>query len=82
MAIADVFDAVSAKRCYREALPLPTCFQIIEEGSRRDFDSVIAEVFLSIKDQIAKVCEDQSAKSDASDGGQQPFKNSSMAREK
>ncbi len=60
----------------------PTCFQIIEEGSRRDFDSVIAEVFLSIKDQIAKVCEDQSAKSDASDGGQQPFKNSSMAREK
>ena len=85
MAIADVFDAVSAKRCYREALPLPTCFQIIEEGSGRDFDPVIAEVFLSIKDQVAKVCEDQSPKSDTSDtsdGGQQPFKNSSMAREK
>ena len=26
MAIADVFDAVSQKRCYREAVPIDECF--------------------------------------------------------
>lgn len=55
MSIADVFDAVSAKRCYRDAMPLPDCFQIIEDGSGQDFDPVMAEVFLKIKDQVIEV---------------------------
>lgn len=55
MTIADVFDAVSAKRCYRDALPLEECFHIIEEGSGQDFDPIIAEVFLDMKDRITKV---------------------------
>lgn len=54
MAVADVFDAVSAKRCYRDALPLETCFSIIEEGSGRDFDPIIAETFLGMKDRICE----------------------------
>lgn len=29
MAVADVFDAVSAQRCYRDAMPLDQCFEII-----------------------------------------------------
>lgn len=32
MAVADVFDAVSAKRCYRDAMPLEECYNIIEKG--------------------------------------------------
>lgn len=52
MAIADVFDAVSEKRCYRDALPLEQCFEIILEGSGQDFDPMLVEVFLSIKDKI------------------------------
>lgn len=59
MAVSDVFDAVSAKRCYRDALPLEECFQIIEEGKGQDFDPVIAEVFLEIRDQIRKIYEQQ-----------------------
>ena len=47
MAVADVFDAVSAKRCYRDALPLEECFRIIENGSGQDFDPVIAGCFLT-----------------------------------
>ena len=35
MAIADVFDAVSADRCYRKALPLDTCFEIIRKAADR-----------------------------------------------
>ena len=55
MAIADVFDAVSEKRCYRDAMPLEKCFGIIEEGSGQDFDPVLAEVFLDIRDKVEAV---------------------------
>ncbi len=54
MAIADVFDAVSEKRCYREAMPLERCFEIISEGSGQHFDPAIVEVFLSIKDKVTE----------------------------
>lgn len=52
MAIADVFDALSEKRCYKEALPMDKCFEIIQEGSGQDFDPVLVEVFLDIKGQV------------------------------
>lgn len=55
MAIADVFDAVSEKRCYRDAMPLDKCFSIIEEGSGRDFDPLLVDCFLSIRDKVEKV---------------------------
>ncbi|MCI7768037.1 MAG: HD domain-containing protein [Oscillospiraceae bacterium] len=52
MAVADVFDAVSEKRCYRDAMPLEKCFEIISEGSGRDFDPVLAEAFLNIREKV------------------------------
>ena len=52
MAIADVFDAVSAKRCYRDAMPLPKCFSIIEEGAGRDFDPELVEIFMHARDKV------------------------------
>ena len=55
MAVADVFDAVSEKRCYREAMPLDKCFGIIEQGSGQDFDPLIAEIFLDIRDKVEAV---------------------------
>lgn len=55
MAIADVFDAVSEKRCYREAMPLEQCFQIIENGRGTDFDPLLTDIFLDIKDKVVQV---------------------------
>lgn len=55
MAIADVFDAVSAKRCYRDAMPLEKCFDIIKSGKGQDFDPFITEVFLDMEDKITEV---------------------------
>ena len=55
MAVADVFDAVSQNRCYREALPLDRCFDIIAEGSGQDFDPVLVEVFLDIREKVEAV---------------------------
>ena len=55
MAIADVFDAVSEKRCYRDAMPLDKCFDIILEGSGKDFEPLLVEVFLDIRDEVEKI---------------------------
>ena len=52
MAIADVFDAVSEKRCYRDAMPLEQCFEIIAEGSGQAFEQLLVEVFLDIREKI------------------------------
>ena len=55
MAVADVFDAISEKRCYRDAMPLDQCFAIISEGSGKDFDPVIAEVFLNSRAKVERI---------------------------
>ena len=67
MAVADVFDAVSEKRCYRDAMPLDRCFEIIREGSNRDFDPLIAEVFLDIRDKVEQVHSEFAAEVEAVD---------------
>ena len=55
MAVEDVFDAVSAKRCYRDAMPLEQCFQIIEDGRGQDFDPFIVEAFLDMREKVTEV---------------------------
>ena len=57
MAVADVFDAISEKRCYRDAMPMEKCFSIISEGVGKDFDPIVAEMFLEIRDEIVSVRE-------------------------
>lgn len=55
MAVADVFDAVSEKRCYRDAMPLDQCFEIIRNGCGQDFDPVIASAFLEIRAKVEEI---------------------------
>ena len=55
MAVADVFDAVVEKRCYREAMTLEQGFSIIEDGIGNSFDPVIAKSFLSNKDKVIEI---------------------------
>jgi len=45
-AVADVFDAASSKRCYKEALPFNQTLKIIREGAGREFDPQIVDIFL------------------------------------
>lgn len=56
MAIADVFDAVSQKRCYREAMPLEQCFEIIEKGAGSDFDPHLVKLFLEDREIVEELC--------------------------
>jgi len=57
MAVADVFDAISANRCYRKAIPLKLCFEIIKKGRGSHFDPEIADAFLNAKEKVIKVYE-------------------------
>lgn len=55
MAVADVFDAVSAKRCYRDAMPLEDCYRIIINGKGKDFDPDVVEAFLLDRDKVEEI---------------------------
>ena len=55
MAVADVFDAISEKRCYRDAMPMDKCFEIIGQGSGQDFDPIVAETFIDIREKVEEV---------------------------
>lgn len=55
VAIADVFDAISADRCYRKAMPLEECFDIVERGIGSDFDPITAEAFLEAREEAERV---------------------------
>ena len=58
MAIADVFDALISKRCYKEAIPMEEAFAIIESESGTHFDPKLVDVFLTNKDKIIAVNSD------------------------
>ena len=46
MAVADVFDALTAKRVYKPAFPLEKALSILEEGAGTQFDPKCVEVFM------------------------------------
>lgn len=52
MAVADVFDALTAKRCYKNAMPVEKAVSIIREETGTHFDPVVAEAFLAAVDKI------------------------------
>lgn len=52
MAIADVFDALVSKRCYKEAFSFDKAFGIIAGSSGTHFDPILTDVFLKMRPQI------------------------------
>jgi putative two-component system response regulator len=45
--IADVFDALSSKRCYKEAMPLEKVLSIMKQDAGTHFDPHLIELFLN-----------------------------------
>lgn len=54
-AIADVFDALSSKRPYKEAFPIDHCFEILRKGRAQHFDPQLLDVFLSRRPDIEQI---------------------------
>jgi putative two-component system response regulator len=53
-AIADVFDALTSARVYKDAFPLPKAISIMQEERNKHFDSELLDVFL---DHISEAVE-------------------------
>ena len=47
VAVADVFDALTTKRPYKDAFPLPTARQQLEDGKGRHFDPACVDAFMA-----------------------------------
>lgn len=55
MAVADVYDALISKRCYKSAMSHDDAFALILEQCGRKFDPVIIDMFQQCSDQFASI---------------------------
>lgn len=60
LAVADVFDALASKRCYKEPMPLDKAFAIIKEETGPHFDVHVAQAFLDSRAEIEKIINEES----------------------
>ena len=56
-AIADVFDALTSKRPYKEPFSLEKSFSIIKDGQGNHFDPDVVDAFLAVQDEILEIKE-------------------------
>jgi len=57
VAIADVFDALSSKRCYKDPIPLEKIYSILEEDAGKHFDPKLIDLFLNNKNKFLEIKE-------------------------
>ena len=55
MAIADVFDALVSKRCYKEPIPFDEAIEIIKSESGTHFDPILVKVFIDNKEKYVNL---------------------------
>jgi putative two-component system response regulator len=58
MAIIDVYDAVSSRRCYKEGRSHEEVVRIIRDLSWSKFDPMLVDSFLSVSDQFRRIFEE------------------------
>lgn len=63
MAVADVFDALVARRSYKEGFPFDTAIDIIRKESGTHFDPEVVEAFLQCQDEARAIAEQTNRKS-------------------
>lgn len=52
MAVADVYDALVSKRCYKDSMPFDKAFSIIEEGMGSQFDKNLEPYFVACREEL------------------------------
>jgi putative two-component system response regulator len=55
VAVADVFDALSSKRPYKDAFPLEKCLAIMKDGREKHFDPQVLDAFLRRIDDVLRI---------------------------
>ncbi len=56
-AIADVFDALTSKRVYKDALPVAAAIEILQKGRGKHFDPGLLDIFLADMDAVSHIRE-------------------------
>ncbi len=62
MALADVFDALVSKRCYKDSFTYDKAFQIIEESLGSHFDPKLGKIFIECRPELEALYNGYSAK--------------------
>jgi len=57
VAIADVFDALTSKRPYKEPWPIEKAFDLLKEQSGKHFSPFLVQLFLNNKDKVLQIKE-------------------------
>ena len=55
VAVADVYDALTSKRVYKDAMMHEKAVEIIQKDSGTHFDPMIVESFFSVKDEVKRI---------------------------
>jgi len=55
MAVADVYDALISRRCYKPPFPHEEAFRIMREARGKIFDPLILDAFFSIEEKIREI---------------------------
>jgi putative two-component system response regulator len=72
VAVADVFDALTTKRPYKEAMPLLAARQYLSDKKGREFDPACVDAFLSRWDEVVAIAESVNARRVAAEMPAQP----------
>jgi putative two-component system response regulator len=57
LALGDVYDALTSKRCYKEAFSHEKSKKIVEESSGSHFDPDIVDAFLNTEEEFKRIRE-------------------------
>ena len=68
MAVADIYDALINRRCYKEPFPHAMAMQMMRDLRGTTFDPVVLDAFLSIETQITRIAADFRDEDDAHGG--------------
>ena len=60
VALADVFDALTSPRCYKNTVSFDEAFRIIDNESGKHFDPELVMEFLKIKNKLIEIAENNS----------------------
>lgn len=59
MAVADVFDALVSKRCYKDPMPLEKAYDIMHKETGDHFDPEVSAAFFAAKDEIEQIMREE-----------------------
>jgi len=62
--LADVFDALVSKRCYKEARPLEEALDVIRSEKGKHFDPKVVDAFFQVLDEVAEFYRDPANRDD------------------